>query len=222
MLKYLGGHHPSTLGDRHTSLFLAHSALPASSEQITAVIGFRGLPADLRRDDVRQGPDLSLRYAVWPGRDEINQDNPEPDHLFLEYTTPQQGLDLEGYIPPTITTFHGHDLLCPYGVLCEPIGPDGPKTRLMVLTILRADGDPSRAQRAIAWQGDNDSIHISQPLAGETELVMPSQANLFGVAQGRSEASQFRLALAVHGPSALLDFDVEKLPLVTPGKALKA
>lgn len=203
MIQYLRGDLPTTM--------IAHPGL--STPSVTPSTA----PAP-RRDDVRPGPSLELpgaQYPLWPG------DEREAPHHFLLYPAPATAEDLGSYLPPVVTTFHGHNLVCPYGIETDVICPDSRKTRLMVVTILRADGDETRAARVLGWQGDNDTIHLTQALPGETDVYEPSAA-IFGAPSERREAAEFRLALAVHGPSAILDADVERLPLVTPQKALQA
>lgn len=167
-------------------------------------------------DDVKRDPVLNryadYGYLVWPG-------TKSESHAFHDFGTPD---DAEGaaYLPPVITSFYGHQIVSPYGVTVTPLDT-GRKLQLVVIDFHRADGDQTKQVSAVAWQGDNDTLHLTEPLPHEHEILGYYPRILFGQRRIRvEERHDWHLGKIYYGDSAILDIDISTV--VTPGKALRA
>lgn len=175
-------------------------------------VGNISTPTSRSNDDVRK--DLTVPAYKLPKGSETET------HLFFDFSQPEYDDNGEEvYLTPTITTFYGHDLLPAYGVTITPYD-EGRKIRLVLLTIHRADGDESKEITVPAWQGDNDTFHITIPLPDEDRDYGFVHRTVFGRPKNNTEQRDWTLGGLYYGETALLDIDISSV--VTPGKALQA
>lgn len=177
-----------------------YPALPSAQENTVE------LPRPTNEDrvvlDLKLTAALAQGYDVWPGRQ-------NDVHTFFDFEhmlNAEEGM----YLPPTITSYYGHEVIVPYGLTITPIS-ETRKTRLVLLTLHRADGDQTRQIEVVAWQGDNDTFHLTRALPGEHEVLGVDKA-IFGKRDAQTEERRdYRLGLVEYGPSAILDVDVTQL-----------
>lgn len=184
----------------------------------TAEPGFISAPTSRSCDDVVKSISLlkiTRRYPLWPGH---TSDEFHPFHDFSQAFTDASGASV--YLPPTLTTHYGHELIAPYGITITVLGQDTRKTRMVMITLHRADQDAARELTVAAWQGDNDTFHLVDPLPDEDELFGPVKRTLFGKPPESAEKREWTLGQLYYGDTALLDVDISKI--ITPGKILRA
>lgn len=152
-------------------------------------------------------------YRIWPGAT-------SDVHAFYDYSVPSlDGSETPVYLPPTITTFYGHDLIAPYGVTITPYATSR-KIQLVLLTLHRADQDDTREVTVAAWQGDNDTFHLVQPLTDEDPVFGPVKHAIFGRPNDNAEKRDWMLSRLYYGDTAVLDVDIAQI--ITPGKIFRA
>lgn len=155
-------------------------------------------------------------YSLWKGS--LFPEVTETDfHDYNEFIIdPDTGNPV--FLTPTITTFYGHILTAPYGVKVVDISATR-KIKLVDLTLHRADADISKEITVRAWQGDNNTFHITEPLPEEDEVLGPVNRVIFGKADSvQSEKKDWLINKIYYGDTAVLDVDISKI--ITPGKIL--
>lgn len=152
-------------------------------------------------------------YAVWKGK----EDTCTEFHDFNEpEIDPETGNPV--FLTPTITTFYGHILTAPYGITIADISASR-KMKLVDLTLHRVDGNTSKELTVRAWQGDNNTLHLVNPLPDEDEVFGPVHRKVFGkLDSAQSEKKDYLLNKLYYGDTAILDVDITEI--VKPGKVL--